>query len=77
MYHIREVEITKRCDGKFNVWAFIPDPTMTAEEHQHIEEAKAFPCKRWVVIDVLKATTEAAKFRSKGIATVILLPTRH
>lgn len=48
-----EIEVAKRVDGKFNVWALLGDKQSTTD-------------KRWVVVDVITRPGDASRFNGNG-----------
>lgn len=64
----KEVEVTTRTDGKYNVWSLMRDPTIEPEVHSRAP----YSLKRWVIVDVLKSLTELSVYKAKGVNAIII-----
>ena len=54
-----EIEYSLRHDGKYAVYKYMPDPTLTQEEAENCRRIDYTPGK-WVQIDVLKSKPKGA-----------------
>jgi hypothetical protein len=65
------LDVSKRPDGKYDVWDYMVDPTLTKADLSFFSQHKKPLPRRWIILNVLKTEKEVLDLYRKPAYALI------